>query len=597
MAMFNFFARRRTHVLFAVTAVTVALAGVQVAGAQPAPPVPNLPPYLQNFPNFAPKLTPQLPGDVNIDLKKYLENLGNFPQVQREFDLNAWQMFLSVNWPTANDRRPALQISDAGAPRWTLWQDSSSIFQVNGAPPSAAACSPSPAALNALAPGRDLSQPVSKGLPAFNVQANGVANLANEALNKRTTRFLGVLSAVGELNAANLGSDIKQAFSGPLIDQYGNFVFYEILIDPNEVKYLCDNKLYNINGQVDFFQAQKTVAMPTGQPNQDGSGSYELKLAWRVMQKQCSPDPTKPNPPCDDLNRYFVQDAYIMDQGPDGKPVQRKVKVGLVGMHIGHKSETSPQWIWATFEQVDNLSVDQVAHPQLQASFNNANCPICVTDLQPQGQKVGKDTVYPRIPVQVSRTIPIPADKVALNNQAATALAAQNSVWQYYQLIDTQWPTDPTAKPANPLGGLPNAVANKPGGNPTPVFLTNITMETYFQGGNQPACNQVEGGAPNCPPSYDSVTPGTAIAAYSPNPVNWTTTLNNQTQPQPPTPPIQPGISTQILATESCMGCHSSAGIWMAYDPLTQTGRKTDQLTGDFSWLMSQKAQWYYSGP
>jgi hypothetical protein len=45
---------------------------------------------------------------------------------------------------------------------------------------------------------------------------------------------------------------------------------------------------------------------------------------------------------------------------------------------------------------------------------------------------------------------------------------------------------------------------------------------------------------------------------------------------------------TQILATESCVGCHSSAGIWTSHDPPTQSG----QLTADFSWLMAQKAQW-----
>jgi hypothetical protein len=557
-------ARTRTAALASAVTAAVALAG-SLAFSAPL----TTPPYLANFPNFAPLPTPQLPGDVDIDLKTKLENGGLFPQVQREFDLNAWQMFLAVNWPTNNQGRPALRITDTRfvAPRWTLWYDSSSIFQINGATPQA--CGQPPAA-GLLAASRDLSKPVSKGLPAFSL-------LANEAANPRTTRFLGVISAVGELNAANVGGDIQQAFSGPLIDQYGNFVFYEIVIDPNEKGYLCSHKLYNINGQVDFAKSGGKVDMPTGHPGQDGSGSFELKLAWRVM-KPC--DPAKQKDPCDDLSRFFVEDAYIMDQGPDGQPVQRKVKVGLVGMHIAHKSETSPQWIWATFEQVDNLDVDKVAHPKLQASFNNAGCAICATDMEPQ-QSPNK--TYPRVPVQVSRTIPIPADKVALNAQAAAALARLGSVWQYYQLIDTQWPTRPQTPPADPNGGLPDAIANKSGGNPTPVYLTNVTMETYFQAGNQAACNQEEGNNnSSCQKPYNKLTPGTAIPAYTPDPVFWNPTLSNGTTP------VKPGITTQILATESCVGCHSSAGIWTSYDPPTQSG----QLTADFSWLMAQKAQW-----
>jgi hypothetical protein len=567
-------ARSRTAAVASAVTATVALAATIAFGAPPTTP----PPYLASFPSFAPALTPQLPGDVDIDLKTKLEKAGQFPQVQREFDLNAWQMFLSLNWPTNNQGGPAPQITDTsfGAPRWTLWHNSSTIFQVNGAPPQA--CGQPPTA-GVLALNRDLSKPVSKGLTPFILQAN-------ETANPRATRFLGVISAVGELNVANIGNDIQQAFTGPLIDQYGNFVYYEIMIDPNEVKYLCGTKLYNINGQVDFSKAGGKVDMPTGHPDQDSSGSFELKLAWRIM-KPC--DPAKPKDPCDDMSRFFVEDAYIKDLGPDGAELQRKVKVGLVGMHIAHKSETSPQWIWATFEQVDNLSVDQVAHPNLHASFNDPNCPICVTDVQPQ-QNAQK--VYPRIPVQVSRTIPIPADKVALNAQVAAALAKvgkTGSVWQYYQLIDTQWPTGPKTPPASPTGGLPDAVTNKSGGNPTPVFLTNVTMETYFQSGNQPACHQEEGQGEvaGCPKTYATLVPGTAIPAYTPEPVLWNEKLNNGTTP------VTPGLSTQILATEGCMGCHSSAGIYTSYTgPGPNDNTQSGPLTADFSWLMSQKAQW-----
>jgi len=61
-------------------------------------------------------------------------------------------------------------------------------------------------------------------------------------------------------------------------------------------------------------------------------------------------------------------------------------------------------------------------------------------------------------------------------------------------------------------------------------------------------------------------------------PAWWNEALNNG-----PTP-VKPGTTTQILATESCMGCHSSAYI------NTASG-KSVQLSGDFSWLLATKAQ------
>jgi len=523
------------------------------AASQSAAPTPP-PPYLGNFPDFARNITPQLPGDVDPGLKKRLEDNSKFPLVQREFDLYSWQMFLSLAWPTDSNGKPAANLTDTGfgAPRWTLWHTSPSIFQPNGAIPAACA---KPTPMMFAAP-RDLSQPVSKGLKAFSADA-----VASAKGDQRNTRFLGVISAVGELNAGNLGSDIQQAFTGPLIDQNGEFVFYEIMIDPNETKYLCDNKLYNINGQVQFAKTNPGVNlnMPSGMPGVDGSGSFELKFAWRVLK-----------PGKDDFSRFYTMPAVIMDQGPDGKQVERKVTVGLVGMHIGHKSASSPQWIWATFEQVDNLDVDSVANPKLSPSFTNPNCPLCAVNVEPVADKNG---VYPRIPVQVWRAIPIPGDKVALNGQVQAALRKMGSVWQYYQLIDTQWPTRP-GPPPGWNSGLPQAAANKPGGNPTPVMLTNITMETYFQKGNQPACKSEElPKGVQCPPLGLTVPPV------------WNSILQASNKQ------YKPGIGTLTFITESCTGCHSSAGIYTSYtSPKVNT--QSGQLGADFSWLLAQKAQW-----
>lgn len=503
------------------------------------------PAYLQAFPDFAPAVSAQLPGDVDIALKKSLEAKQQFALVQREFDLYSWQMFFALNWPTDAKGKAAASLKDQsfGPPRWSWWHTSPQIYRADGATPAACA----EGLRSAAKP--DLSQPLFKGLGAF---PEGAASA-----NAQTSRFLGVISAVGNLHVNTVLDEIQQAFTGPLIDQNGEFVYYEILLDPNEVDYLCRNKLYNINGQVAFSKTGEKLQFPSGVDGQDGSGAFELKIAWKVLGKN------------DDASRFFSMDGYIKDEGPDNQEIDRQVKLGMVGLHIAHKSESSPQWIWSTFEQVDNLSTNAVSDPTLNPNFHNPGCETCAVNMLPVADQNG---VYPRIPVQAWRSVPIPDDKQALNAQVRAAMAKQGSVWQYYQLIDTQWPTQPSVPPADPSGPLPQAVANKSGGNATPVFLTNITMETYFQGVNTLACNQTEGN-PGCTPT--------------PTATGFLTNAG-------PVPSTSPTASTTIAASESCMGCHSSAGIYTSYDPkdpskATQSG----QLTGDFSWLMAQKAQWH----
>ena len=82
-----------------------------------------------------------------------------------------------------------------------------------------------------------------------------------------------------------------------------------------------------------------------------------------------------------------------------------------------------------------------------------------------QQTKLGSTT-----PVQVLRVTPIPDDKQQLNTQFQQALRMINSknVWQYYELVDTQWPAEPGD--------------TKDLGNPIPTFLANSVLETFFQG-------------------------------------------------------------------------------------------------------------------
>jgi hypothetical protein len=206
---------RRVPLLVTAAIATTALLASTSMRAQQSLALQSLPPYLAAFPNFAPTLRPELPGDVDIVLKTQLEKAREFAKVQREFDLNAWQMFLSLNWPTSDHGAPAPRIDDTnfGPPHWTLWHNSSAIYRDNGGVPDACE-KPPPQRQYVLE--RNLSHPVSPGLPAFRTSGN-------TTVASRDTRYLGVISAVGELNAANIGGDIKQAFTGPPVDQTGNF--------------------------------------------------------------------------------------------------------------------------------------------------------------------------------------------------------------------------------------------------------------------------------------------------------------------------------------------------------------------------------------
>ena len=516
--------------MFYCAAATVAMLGAAaVATAQTTtPPMPPLPPYLANFTaangwSFEPKLTSALPGDVFVPSKEALEKNSQFPQVQRLFDLWSWQAFLAVNWPTSGGGQPAASITGYDAsntPAWSTWHESNGIYLPHGATPPA--CLTQTGVAAAVATNRNLAGLLRAGVPAPPPTAAA-----------KTTRALFNVSAVGELingrtpvkpSKSSHISEVDQAFTGPLFDQNGNPTFYEILLDNHEVAYLCANKLYSIQGQLDFSaNPTNKVQFPSGQWQSNGSGAFELKLAWKVL------DPKK-----DKADRFFHEPAQVLIDNQ-----WTAVEVGLVGMHIAHKSQSSPQWIWSTFEQIDNLATDQVANPGLNPSYFNPNCPTCLVNVQPVGANPANH------PTQALRMIPIPPDKQELNREAQAALRAQNSVWQYYQLIDTQWPTDPSSPPTSPGdGNLPESINNKPGGDPTPVYLTNITMETYFQGGNQSATGQQEGNPPS---------------------------------------------TVQVFGTESCTGCHSSAGIAASGTP--QKPVYSGQLTADFSWLMEMKAQ------
>lgn len=478
-------------------------------------------PYL----NFPTPLSPTTPHDVDQQLQNKLTNTQEFAEVQRLFEILSWQNFIALNWPRDAKGAAMPDIDNKGDPAWTKWKESYEVYLPNGAKPARWGVQTLP--------------------PHFKQKKSGDARILFRA-SKATAQN------------ANIDDEVDQAFTAPIWDQNGNIVHYEILLNEQEFDYLVSNELYNIDGQIAFSAANKTVSFPAA--SRDKVGAIELKLAWKTI------DRTK-----DIEQRFITQEAYVLN----ADSTYSKALVGLVGMHISLKTQSSPQWIWATFEHVDNLEANplvKVNGKKLAPLFYDPDCAICPINRSPN--TVGDYSSDPTLQKnQIQRVLPIAAATQQLNQQVQALLAQQNTVMQYYQLIGTQWPTEPEAKPypvethsaANPPQ-LPEAVTNKSGGKPTPTYLTNMVMETYFQG-------STKGGS-------DVTQYNTTIA----NATAWHQIDQFQTYGN---------VNYLIFGTEGCMGCHYSAAI--------ATGKKMvdgkpvaiygASASADFSWLLTQKAQ------
>ena len=78
-------------------------------------------------------------------------------------------------------------------------------------------------------------------------------------------------------------------------------------------------------------------------------GSIAVKAAWRPL--------TAADPPAARA-RHYVERAEIVDVAKTlaaGHAVCSESDVALVGLHIAIKTRSRPQWIWSTFEHVDNV--------------------------------------------------------------------------------------------------------------------------------------------------------------------------------------------------------------------------------------------------
>ena len=200
---------------------------------------------------------------------------------------------------------------------------------------------------------------------------------------------------------------------------------YEVRINPDEYNYIFENQLYDAS-----IQKNATINFPEGNISSQvaGVGAMEIKAAWRVFP---------PNISAGIMARYFTMPGLIFipaQFSATGADLCLNATWGLVGMHIIHKTNTQPQWIWSTFEQIDNVPGEN--GNAVSPTFNNPNDlqPVCPNIEAPEPQYLWQanqphavnQNKFPQPSTQVVRCTPIQAS-AALNQALAERTQSSES--------------------------------------------------------------------------------------------------------------------------------------------------------------------------
>jgi hypothetical protein len=329
------------------------------------------------------------------------------------FDDYSWKAFIAVVWPGLKDKQgvsDTKQTVDGLGPRvFETYKSLAEVFHSDGSAPA------------------DLDQ---YDPPKYN--PCGVKTAYGDMT-------LGSFSKFSNLGQAGFGTLL-----GPLVAQNTTYVRYLTGFNNTEFKKIRDHEWYlrsNLAAGVTF-----------------DDGNLDVKSAWIDMRGVAHPD------------RYYVRTAHVLD------PVTGKssdLKVGLVGLHIVQKTPSRPQWIWSSFEHVDNVPAEPGATGNFAFNDGNKNNPMPATNPYALSRVLQPPTAKP---FNVTRVKPIHPSTAKTNDTYHSALDPK-SVWRFYQLVVTQWPTTP-GKPDLP-GDPKNTFPGLPPDDKT--AFANVTMETFEQ--------------------------------------------------------------------------------------------------------------------
>lgn len=281
---------------------------------------------------------------------------------------------------------------------------------------------------------RDLFAPEEKGPPSLDKAQLQLLARQPLVLSPRVTKRAGTTSLGG----------IQQAGSrGILVDQDGRAVYYASHVNDAFYQFVRTNRLYL---REEYLRWPDAVGFPVR--------SMELKSSWKIVDDDTNTD------------GYFSTTALIhplvcADGGDNcvGKDVQvdtsvvQEAKVVLVGLHVVGVVEDHPEFIWSTFEHIDNAPNLNGKEPTSPDPVSNRDFAFYAAATAAKDcNQSNKDSV--RLDVATQTLSPHThafrdfafgggdsadeADIKGLNDSVHSQLAA-DSVWKNYRLVGSVW--------------------------------------------------------------------------------------------------------------------------------------------------------------
>lgn len=389
-------------------------------------------------------------------------------RAQMAADSLSWRTFIAINWPEDGMGKPDStkclgQTNDPTV--WQSWEELADLFGDGN---------------------REISMKRKSFLSSYN---------RTDEAGMFDSDMLLFDSENRELNTFQANKDSVLS-KWPVVDQNGNKTYFQTFYNPVMTDYIKRANIKSLEGVKlftgSFPEVDRNISLRIGGHKsritrihfplyiknlldscisvdldevkdsivylKESNGSIMVKAAWKIIGMG------------DDSSRFFTRDAVINE-----KHGTVHVKVGLVAMHIAIKYTELPQWLWSTFEHVDNVPEMKghrvIANSKKKYSYYNT---IYGDSVNKSPDASGK--------ARLARLRGISKNLHMLNSWIHNQMRKinPNSVWQYYDMVGSQWPTEPNIYPMSP-----NYTSVE-----EPRYLANTVIENFAQNSSCMNCHK-----------------------------------------------------------------------------------------------------------